>query len=120
MPIKPITYQSNKCGISIPLSNCLVVLALCLSFSITLAQTRTTVSIKGKDFYLNNEITLKGITLNGHSLEGLLPNSRMVQGIFDDLNPETRQLWKYPDTGVWDANRNTNEFVAAIPEWRRH
>jgi len=120
MTAKTNTYQSGKCGISIPLPNCLALLALCLAFSIAHAQTRTTVSIKGKDFYLNNEITLKGITLNGHSLEGLLPNSRMVQGIFDDLNPETRQLWKYPDTGSWDPNRNTNEFVAAIPEWRKH
>lgn len=53
-------------------------------------------------------------------LEGLLPNSRMVQGIFDDLNPETRPNWKYPDTGVWDADRNTNEFIAAMPSWREH
>jgi hypothetical protein len=50
-------------------------------------------------------------------LEGLLLNCRMVQGIFDDLNPETRSLWDYPD-GPWDAHRNTHEFVAAMPEWR--
>ena len=54
------------------------------------------------------------------SVEGLLLNSRMVQGIFDDLNPETRPLWAYPDTGKWDAERNTREFLAAMPEWRRH
>ncbi|MBF8297205.1 MAG: hypothetical protein HW389_3750 [Bacteroidetes bacterium] len=30
------------------------------------------------------------------------------------------QLWKYPDTGEWDADRNTDEFVAAMPEWHRH
>jgi hypothetical protein len=47
-------------------------------------------------------------------------NSRMVQGIFDDLNPETRAKWAYPDTGRWDADRNTREFIAAMPEWRRH
>ena len=28
--------------------------------------------------------------------------------------------WKYPDTGQWDAERNTREFLAAMPEWRRH
>jgi hypothetical protein len=44
----------------------------------------------------------------------------MVQGIFDDLNPETRSLWKYPDTGEWSAERNTTEFVAAMPRWREH
>ena len=28
--------------------------------------------------------------------------------------------WQYPDTGKWDADRNTGEFVAAMPQWRRH
>ncbi len=53
-------------------------------------------------------------------IEGLLFNSRMVQGIFDDLNPETRDRWNYPDTGAWDAERNTREFIAAMPAWRAH
>jgi hypothetical protein len=44
----------------------------------------------------------------------------MVQGIFDDRNPDTRSRWAYPDTGEWDAERNTREFLAAMPEWRRH
>jgi hypothetical protein len=44
----------------------------------------------------------------------------MVQGVFDDLNPETRARWAYPDTSAWDAARNTREFVAAMAEWRRH
>ena len=43
----------------------------------------------------------------------------MVQGIFDDLNPETVARWNYPDTGKWDADRNTSEFIAAMPEWRK-
>src|SRR3974377_556187 len=42
----------------------------------------------------------------------------MVQGIFDDLNPQTAGRWTYPDTGCWDPERNTREFVAAMPEWR--
>jgi hypothetical protein len=53
-------------------------------------------------------------------IEGLLMNSRMVQGIYDDLNPETRKRWAYPDTGTFDAARNTREFLAAMPEWRKH
>ena len=47
-------------------------------------------------------------------------NSRMVQGIFDDLNPETAARWAYADTGRWDADRNTSEFIAALPDWHRH
>jgi hypothetical protein len=42
----------------------------------------------------------------------------MVQGIFDDLNPQTVGRWAYPDTGRWDAQRNAREFLAAMPQWR--
>src|ERR1041384_7456190 len=44
----------------------------------------------------------------------------MVQGIYDDLNPGTTGRWAYADTGKWDAERNTREFLTAMPEWRRH
>ena len=44
----------------------------------------------------------------------------MVQGIFDDSNPETRELWEYPDTGEWNPERNTNEFVEAMDDWYSH
>jgi hypothetical protein len=78
---------------------------------------KTIVEIRDEKFYINGSPTFKGRTWQGYSIEGLLPNSRMVQGIFDDLNPETRSQWKYPDTKTWDADRNTNEFVAAMREW---
>jgi len=44
----------------------------------------------------------------------------MVQAIFDDENPATAVHWRYPDTGVWDPDRNTAEFCAALPEYARH
>lgn len=78
---------------------------------------QTVVSIKGEKFYINGEPTYKGRTWQGYTVEGLLMNSRMVQGVFDDLNPETVGKWKYPDTGKWDADRNTTEFIAAMDEW---
>jgi hypothetical protein len=81
---------------------------------------QTIVEIRGEKFFINGEPTYKGRVWNGCQIEGLLLNARMVQGIFDDLNPETRELWKYPDTGTWDPDRNTDEFVAAMPEWREH
>src|SRR6185436_14535573 len=84
------------------------------------AAPRTEISIVGEKFLLNGKPTYAGRTWEGVSIEGRLMNSRMVQGIFDDLNPETRARWNYPDTGKWDADRNTREFVAAMPEWRRH
>ncbi len=81
---------------------------------------QTVVSIRGEDFLINGKPTLEGRTWRGHDVEGLLPNSRMVQGIFDDLNPETANRWAYADTGKWDARRNTREFVAAMKGWRDH
>lgn len=81
---------------------------------------KTAVSIKGDAFLINGEPTYKGRTWNGKKIEGLLLNSRMVQATFDDLNPETAGKWAYPDTKKWDPDRNTREFVAAMPEWRRH
>ncbi|HSH19716.1 MAG TPA: hypothetical protein VLA03_04655 [Draconibacterium sp.] len=79
----------------------------------------TKVTIQGDQFYINGRPTFEGRTWDSVSVEGLLPNSRMVQGVFDDLNPETVSKWDYPD-GKWDANRNTDEFIAAMPEWRNH
>lgn len=81
---------------------------------------QTVISIRGTDFHLNGRVTYEGRTWKGHRIEGLLMNSRMVQGIFDDLNPATVANWAYPDTGKWDAERNTSEFIAAMPEWKRH
>src|SRR5262249_5906690 len=81
---------------------------------------KTAVTIKGEMFYINGQPTYKGQTWKGKKIEGLLFNSRMVQAIFDDLNPETVRFWAYPDTKKWDAERNTREFVAAMPLWRRH
>jgi hypothetical protein len=84
------------------------------------AAPKTTVSIQGERFFINGRPTYEGRSYQGMKIEGLLMNSRMVQGIFDDLNPETRSRWNYPDTGKWDAERNTREFIAAMPEWRKH
>ncbi len=81
-------------------------------------QRKTEVSIHGAQFHINGRPTYAGRTWKGHKIEGLLMNSRMVQGIFDDLNPQTRSRWAYPDTGKWDPDRNTREFVAAMPQWR--
>jgi hypothetical protein len=79
---------------------------------------KTTISIEGDAFHINGQPTYPGRSYQGHKIEGLLLNSRMVQGIFDDLNPDTRARWDYPD-GPWDAERNTNEFIEAMPLWQQ-
>jgi hypothetical protein len=80
----------------------------------------TAVSIDGTGFLINGVPTYQGRVYKGRSVEGLLLNSRMIQGIFDDENPKTAARWRYPDTGEWDPERNTDEFCAALPEYRRH
>jgi hypothetical protein len=80
----------------------------------------TAVSIDGDRFRINGELTYKGRYWEGTRIEGLLMNTRMVQGIFDDRNPETVGKWAYPDTGRWDPERNVDEFIAAMPSWKAH
>lgn len=92
-------------------------LVLCFAFT---ARAATIVTITNDEFRINGRPTYAGRTWHGQRIQGLLFNARMVQGIFDDLNPETRSRWSYPDTGRWDPDRNTREFIAAMPEWRRH
>jgi hypothetical protein len=79
---------------------------------------RTLVEISGQAFVINGAPTYPGRAYQGMKTEGLLPNSRMVQAIFDDMNPETLGNWAYPDTGVWDPERNVAEFIAALPSYR--
>jgi hypothetical protein len=80
----------------------------------------TTVTIQGDQFYIDGTPTYKGRTWRGWRIEGLLMNSRMIQATFDDTNPETRGRWAYPDSGEYDAERNTREFIAALPVYREH
>ena len=105
------------------LKHLLIILTLCVSVLAGCSQSnarKTIVIIKGNQFFINGEVTYPGRYWNGHKIEGLLFNSRMVQGIFDDLNPDTKDLWIYPDTKTWDPQRNTDEFIAAMPEWKNH
>lgn len=81
---------------------------------------QTEVSIDGEQFHINGEPTYAGKDFKGESIEGLLFNSRMVQALFDDDNPDTVDNWAYPDTGEWDPERNVREFVEMLPEYYEH
>src|SRR5205814_3338535 len=73
----------------------------------------TQLSIQGEQFYIN------GVrTYSGGILDGTLPNSRMVNATFDDANPNTRGNWDYPNGSPYDPNRQTNEFIAALPSYK--
>ena len=107
MKLKFLTFSSLIC--------------LFMAFS-AISQTprKTVVSISADKFYLNDELTYSGTNWNGHPIEGLLMNARMVQGVFDDLNSETVKNWEYSDTKKWDAGRNTDEFVANMSIWKSY
>lgn len=93
--------------------------------SVRAEERQTEVSIKGSHFLINGAPTYEGVIWKNPAgkeipIEGLLMNARLVQGVFDDLNPETREKWAYKDTGKWDPERNTNEFIQAMESWRKH
>ncbi len=83
-------------------------------------ERKTAVAIQGDAWLINGKPTYPGRTFRDWRIEGLLLNSRMVNAIFDDENEHTRFLWHYPDTGTWDPERNTREFLAAMPKYRAH
>lgn len=85
----------------------------------------TAVTISGEQFHINGVPTYREATwttsyAREYPVEGLLFNARLVQGIFDDLNPLTMGQWIYPDLREWDADRNTDEFITAMASWREH
>lgn len=84
------------------------------------ARSKTVISIDRDKFVLNGKPTYEGRSFEGMKIEGLLLNTRMVQGIFHDENPATVVRWKYPDTGKWDPGRNNWEFIKAMPTWAKH
>jgi hypothetical protein len=81
---------------------------------------QTVVEIDGVDFLINGRKTYEGRNDGRRRIEGLLFNSRMVQAIFDDECRETGGAWRYPDTGLWDADRNTDSFCAMLPAYRSY
>lgn len=80
----------------------------------------TEIAVDGSRFLINGTPTYSGMEYGGKPVEGLLLNSRMVQALFDDACDATRDRWRYPDTRVWDPDRNTDEFCAALPSYREH
>jgi hypothetical protein len=82
---------------------CVILLALAVPASKILAG-ETTVAIEGTRWLINGELTNPG-----SAAEGLLMNVRMVNATFEDSGR--------PD---FDAEANTNEFVARIPDYAAH
>ena len=82
-------------------------------------ETRTVISTEDDRFLIDGSLTYPGRSWRGKSIEGLLFNSRMANAIIDDENPATRGIWSYLD-GDFTPERNTREFVAALPDYHAH
>ena len=67
----------------------------------------TNVSIKGKDWHMNDKIVNEG-----SPAEGLLMNVRMVNAVFEDSGVEINQY-----TTSFDPDENTDNFILKIPEY---
>jgi len=84
-------------------------------------QIDTAVSIVGTDWYINGQVTYPGVTwlnpANGltRDVEGVMMNSRMVQGVYDDLDGSYTAAMS-----PWDPRENTEDFIANMPIWRAH
>ena len=96
---------------------------------------QTVVGIDGPLFTINGHPTYTpeaGFPNADPNLIGTLLNVRAVQAIFDDANYPQQGArvnpyfsntmgavsFDYPD-GKWDPERNTREFIEALPDWRR-
>lgn len=63
------------------------------------------------------KVRVNGLLVNdGSAASGLLMNARMIHAATEDYNVGTRPNWAYPGS-VWSAQRNVNEFMAALPTY---
>jgi len=106
-----------------------------LAFPITLVRAQTVVGIRGTQFTINGQTTYSaasGFPAASPSLEGTLLNVRAVQAIFDDAHYPTQGSKEHPylssvaspvsfdyPNGPYGAAQNLDEFLAALPTWRR-
>lgn len=78
----------------------------------------TKISIEGKKFLINGVPVYAELPNVNPASVGLLWNQRMIQGVFDDKTDRTRfNLFK---VGVFNAEKNTDNLIAALPEWYRY
>ncbi|MEX2123327.1 MAG: Ig-like domain-containing protein [Woeseia sp.] len=73
----------------------------------------THVSISGQKFLINGQPTYRGRAWNSQLIEGLLINSRMANGIYDDMDGS-------PPSGMlpWNPRTNTEDFILRMPSWK--
>lgn len=79
--------------------------------------SKTSLSIHGEQFQINNQLTYTEISGSNPNAHGLLMNARFIQGIFDDKADRARYN-RFERT--FDPDRNTDELIAALPLWYQY
>lgn len=79
---------------------------------------RTHVSISGESFLIGGKPVYSEIAGSRSEAHGLLMNSRLIQGIFDDAADPGRFARFGRET--WNPEKNTDDLIAALPEWYRY
>lgn len=76
---------------------------------------RTTVSVRGGRFYINEKLVYSEIVDVNPAVLGLLWNQRVIQGVFDDKIDSSRfDLFKM---GKFNPEKNTDNLIASLSEW---
>lgn len=79
---------------------------------------KTTLSIHGEKFLINDRLVYADIPNSNPAAHGLLMNARFIQGVFDDkADPQRFARW---GEGEWNPERHTDALIAALPEWYRY
>lgn len=73
----------------------------------------TVLTIDGTKFRINGELIYSEIPNSNPRTHGMLMNNRFIQGIFDTTNPDLFKRYNKD----FDAETNTNEMIAALPQW---
>jgi len=78
------------------------------------------IKIEKDKFLIDGKLTYSNVPNVNPDALGRLLNFRTVQASFEDENPETRSMWMYPDGSEYDPERQTNEFIAHLPEYKKY
>lgn len=76
---------------------------------------KTSVTIQGESFLINDKFTYSEIENSNPNAHGLLMNARFIQGVFDDKADPARFARFGYDT--FDPSAHTDGLIAALPEW---
>lgn len=78
----------------------------------------TVLSLDGTKFRINGQLTYSEIPNCPSERRGLLMNSRMIQGVFDETSAPSR----FARFGFeqWDPEAQTQRLIDALPEWKSY